>query len=113
MNIRLLAGLERQAAVQTGTSTNVSMDARRLVIVGTSKTSMTINRQLQKCWTPRHTFADAGRSYRNKIHLDNSPLEPQSPSKNPSAQIAASLTAEMTCCVTARRSARASSKRMK
>jgi len=59
MNVRLLAGLERQAAVQTGTGTNVSMDARRLVIVGASKTSMTINRQLQKCWTPRHTFADA------------------------------------------------------
>ena len=59
MNVRLLAGLERQAAVQTGTGTNVSMDARRLVIVGTSKTSMTIKRQLQKCWTQRHTFADA------------------------------------------------------
>ena len=58
MNVRLLAGLERQAAVQTG-GTNVSMEARRLMIVGTSKTSMTIKRRLQKCWTPRHTFADA------------------------------------------------------
>jgi hypothetical protein len=81
MNVRLLAGLERQAAVRTGTGTNVSMDARRLVIVGTSKTSNDQTPAPKVLDATAHLCRRGVRSYRNKIHLDNSALEPQSLSK--------------------------------